>query len=214
MTQDLTAPDLAALMCARICHDLIGPVGAITSAVSVIDDPDAADMRDDAIRLVRESSENARAKLEFCRLAFGAGGSAPGVIEMSMLQRLTGAMYAGAKAELVWKIEGGGLEKRAARVLLNLILLAMESAPRGGEVRIEASESGGGARLRVVAKGPRAKLLNASREAFEGLPPADGFDGRTIQPFYVYLIVQEVDGRLEAHTDEDHVELTALVPGA
>lgn len=214
MSEPVSSADLAALLSARLCHDLIGPVGATISAVSVFDDPDAADMQDDAIALIRESAEKSRARLEFCRLAFGAGGSAPGVIELSSLQRLTGDMYAGAKADIVWKVEGGGLEKRAARVLLNLILIAMESAPRGGEVRIEASESAGESRLRVTASGPRAKLLPAAADALAGQSPEGGFDGRSIQPYYIYLIIQEVGGRVDAQTSEDRVELTALVPGA
>ncbi|MBA4802720.1 MULTISPECIES: histidine phosphotransferase ChpT [Euryhalocaulis] len=214
MSEPVSSADLAALLSARLCHDLIGPVGATISAVSVFDDPDAADMRDDAIALIRESAEKSRARLEFCRLAFGAGGSAPGVIELASLQRLTGDMYAGSKAGVVWKVEGGGLEKRAARVLLNLILIAMESAPRGGEVRIEASESAGETRLRVTAAGPRAKLLPAAADALTGQAPEGGFDGRSIQPYYIYLIIQEVGGRVDAQTSEDRVELTALVPGA
>ena len=212
MTLLLSAPDLAALLAARLCHDLIGPVGAITSAVSVLDDPDAADMRDDATDLIRESSEKARARLEFCRLAFGAGGSAPGVIETTAVQRLAGDMYRGGKTDLVWKTDEGGLPKRAARVLLNLILLAMEATPRGGEVRIEYADSGGASRLRVSAKGVRAKILPAIQEALAGRQPEDGFDGRSIQPYYLWLIIQEVDGRIDVHTDDGSVEFSVLLP--
>jgi len=212
MTNRVSPADLAALLSARLCHDLIGPIGAMTSAVSVFDDPDAADMRDDAVDLIRDSAEKARARLEFSRLAFGAGGSAPGVIELPALKRLAGDMYDGGKTRLEWRVEGGGLPKRAARVLLNLVLLAVESTPRGGEARIEASESGGESRLRVVATGERARLLPAAAEAISGLEPDGGFDGRSIQPYYIFLILQEVGGRVDAHSGDDRVELTALVP--
>ena len=71
----LTASDLAALLCARICHDLVSPIGALGAALEVFDDDDNLDMRDDAIDLIRLSARQASAKLQFLRLAFGAGGS-------------------------------------------------------------------------------------------------------------------------------------------
>ena len=82
------------------------------------------------------------------------------------------------------------------------------------ELRIEASESAGETRLRVTASGPRAKLLPAAADALTGQAPEGGFDGRSIQPYYIYLIIQEVGGRVDAQASEDRVELTALVPGA
>ena len=75
---ELSAEQLTALMCARLCHDLVSPVSALGAALSVLDDEDSSDMHDDAMELVRESSRQAQAKLEFARLAFGAGGSALG----------------------------------------------------------------------------------------------------------------------------------------
>ncbi len=205
------ASDLAALMCARVCHDLVGPVSATGTALSIFDEPDSADMREDALRLVRESAEHMRAKLEFARLAFGAGGSAPGEVEVAMIQRLAGDMFRSAKAQLEWRTEATSLPKLGARLLLNLILLAVESAPRGGEVRIEATRSGG-VRLRVVAIGPRAKLLPGAAAALDGGIPEGGFDGRTAQPLYAKTIAEEAGGRLEARTEEERVELTALIP--
>ena len=203
--------ELAALMCARVCHDLIGPVSATGAALSIFDEPDSADMREDALRLVRESSEQMRAKLEFARLAFGAGGATPGDIEMDMLRRLAGDMFRTAKAELVWKTDAKSLPKTAGRLLLNMILLGVESAPRGGEIRIEAARSGG-VRLRVTAAGPRAKLLPGAVAALDGVTPEGGFDGRTAQPLFARTMAEEAGGRLEARLEEERVELSALLP--
>lgn len=203
--------ELAALMCARICHDLVGPVSATGAALSILDEPDQEDMAEDALRLVRESAEQMRAKLEFARLAFGAGGAVPGDVEMDMIRRLAGDMFKTAKAELVWKAEAASLPKAAARLLLNLILLGVESAPRGGEVRIEAAR-GGGVRLRVVATGPKAKLLPGAAAALNGEVPEGGFDGRTAQPLYALTMAGEAGGRLEARSEEERVEFTALLP--
>lgn len=205
------ASELAALMCARICHDLVGPVSATGAALSILDEPDQADMREDALRLVRESAEQMRAKLEFARLAFGPGGAVSGDVEMDMIRRLAGDMFRTAKAELVWKAEAANLPKAASRLLLNMILLGVESAPRGGEVKIEATRAGG-VRLRVTATGPKAKLLAGAVAALEGNTPEGGFDGRTAQPLYARTMAEEAGGRLEARLEEERVELSALLP--
>lgn len=215
LTDAPSAPDLAALLCARLCHDLVSPVSALGAALSVLDDESAADMREDAIALIRTGARQAQAKLEFSRLAFGAGGSAPALIDMRELQRLSGAMFADAKPDLVWKTEAAGLDKPAARVLLNLIQLAVDAVPRGGRVTIEASAPGdGGARLRLVSEGPKARFAEAYAQALAGKRPEDGYDGRSIQPYFAGLIARDAGGRADVRVEEDRVELTALIAPA
>jgi len=207
----MAADQLAALLCARLCHDLVSPVSALSAALSVLDDESSADMHEDAMELVRDSSRQAQAKLEFARLAFGAGGSAPATLDTRELRRLTEAMFAPAKPEIVWKVEAAGLEKAAARLLLNMCVLAVESVPRGGKVAVEATETGGGARIRIVAEGPRARLNADTVAALEGQAPEAGYDGRSIQPYFAGLIARNSGGRVSAHADEERVEFVALI---
>lgn len=208
---EMAADQLAALLCARLCHDLVSPVSALGAALSVLDDPDSTDMHEDALELVRESSRQAQAKLEFARLAFGAGGSAPGILDTRELQRLTEAMFSASKPEIVWKVEAIGLEKAASRLLLNLSILGVDAVPRGGTVTIEATEAAGGARIRIVSEGPRARLEESYARALEGSEPENGYDGRSIQPYYAGLIARMAGGRVSAHADEGRVEFVALV---
>jgi histidine phosphotransferase ChpT len=205
-----SAAELAALISARVCHDLISPVSALSAALGVLEDPSASDMREDAMELLRSGISSAQAKLEFLRLAFGAGGSHPGLIETSELKRLAGAMFGHAKAELVWKTEAGGLPKPAAKVLLNLIWMAVDSVPRGGTVTVEASVSSG-ARIRIVAAGPKARLDESARLALSGAAPEDGYSGRSIQPYYTGLLARESGGRVDARAEDERVEYAALI---
>lgn len=206
-----SASELAALLSARLCHDLVSPVAALGAGLSVLDDESAADMRDQAIDLIRTAADQAHAKLEFVRLAFGAGGSRPGIIEMSEMHKLANAMFASAKPDLVWKTKEGGLSKPAARVLLNLIWMAVDNVPRGGTVTIEAHGDGQGARLRIVAAGPRARIDPAYIDALAGRAGEDGYDGRSIQPYYAGLIARENGGRVEARVEEERIEYAALI---
>ncbi|MDG1418031.1 MAG: histidine phosphotransferase family protein [Maricaulis sp.] len=208
---EMAADQLAGLLCARLCHDLVSPVSALSAALSVLDDSSASDMHEDAMDLVRESARQSQAKLEFSRIAFGAAGSAPGILDTRELQRLVEGMFSASKPDIVWKVEAAGLEKSAARLLLNLSMLAVDSVPRGGTVTIEATESGGSSRLRLVSEGRRARLEEAVIRALDGLKPENGFDGRSIQPYYAGLIARSAGGRVSAHADEERIEIVALV---
>ena len=207
---EMEASALASLVCARLCHDLVGPVSAIGAALDVLEDDDAEDMREDAMDLLRESANGAWARLEFTRLAFGSGGSAPGRMEAGELKRVSDAMFLKAKADIIWTGGGESLEKASARVLLNLILLAIEALPRGGEVTIQIAPDGSD--INVVCEGPRARLAPAVAAALEGAPPEGGFDARTIQPYFAGLLARQADGWIGAKLAEGRVELVSRIP--
>src|ERR1700693_6443312 len=76
------ALDLAALLCSRVCHDLISPVGAIVNGLEVMDEDKDEETKVFALDLIKKSAKQASAKLQFCRLAFGAAGPAGGPIEL------------------------------------------------------------------------------------------------------------------------------------
>ncbi len=208
----LTPSSLAALLSARICHDLISPIGALGTALEVLDDQDNVEMHEDAMGLVRLSSKQAGAKLRFLRLAFGSGGSRPGVIAVDEIKTLIADMYEGGKAAISWGQSVEALEKNTARLLLNLAMLAVQSVPRGGEVTLSTAEDSETTTLSLVAKGPKSRLDAAIEKALGGKSPEDGFDGRTIQPFYAGMIARELKGSVTASIEGDTVNFTAQIP--
>lgn len=209
----LTPSDLAALMCGRICHDLINPVGAISTALEVLDDPNNADMHDEAMNLVRDFTNQASGKLQFLRLAFGAGGSAPGIVPVSLLKTLVEGQYGHGKVEMVW--EAGsieGLEKTSARLLLNMIMLACNCVPRGGVMKIEISETADAVLADISATGMRARIDEMVKQTLSGKAPEAGFDGRSIQPFYTGMLIRQLKGRIDTALDGETARLTAFIP--
>lgn len=208
----LTPTSLGALLCARICHDLISPVGALATAVEILDDESNAEMHEDALDLVRNSSRQAGAKLRYLRLALGAGGSAPGIIGVEELKKLVSDMYKDGKASIEWATELAGLEKNAARSLLNLVMLAVQAIPRGGNLVISLKESTEISQVTLTATGPKARLDPAIAATLTGKAPEDGFDGRTIQPFYTGLIIRELKGTIGAQIQEETVTFQANLP--
>lgn len=210
----LTPTSLGALLCARICHDLISPVGALATAVEILDDESNSEMHEDALDLVRNSSRQAGAKLRYLRLALGAGGSAPGIIGIEELKTLTTDMYGEGKASIEWAAALTGLEKNAARSLLNLIMLAVQAIPRGGNLVISVNETPEFSQLSLAATGPKARLDAAIAATLAGKAPQDGFDGRTIQPFYTGLIIRELKGTVNADIEGETVTIQASLPKA
>lgn len=209
----LTPSALSALLCARICHDLISPVGALSTAIEILDDESNADMHDDALDLIRNSSKQANAKLKFLRLAFGASGSAPGIIGASDIQALAADMFAQGKAELKWDMQEAGIEKGQARLLLNMVMIGVQAIPRGGEVLTsQLIAADGSSKLTVTAVGPRARLDRAVEVTLLGKAPEDGFDGRSIQPFYAGMMARELGGTVSAAIDDITVTITANLP--
>lgn len=208
----LTPSSLAALLSARICHDLISPIGALGTAIEVLDDDGNTEMHEDAMGLVRLSSKQAGAKLRFLRLAFGAGGSAPGIIAVEELKSLTADMYEGGKATIRWEDCLNGLEKNTARLLLNLTMLAVQAVPRGGDIVISATETNGAVTLSLAATGPKSRLDINVEKTLAGKAPENGFDGRTIQPFYAGMIARELKGSVTALMDGETVNFTAHIP--
>ena len=211
-TMKLTAANLAALLCARICHDLVSPVGALSAALEVFDDDDNLDMRDDAMELIKLSAGQASAKLQFLRLAFGAGGSAPGIVGTEELKKLSLGVYGDAKADIVWSVAAEGLDKPSARVLLNLVMLAAMAVPRGGEIVITGDTDSGDTKLKLVCTGLKARLADSVVKTLGGAAPEDGFDGRNVQPFYTGMIAREAGGSVSAGIDEEVVTFSAVIP--
>ncbi|MGL4445938.1 MAG: histidine phosphotransferase, partial [Alsobacter sp.] len=52
----LDSLDLAALLCSRVCHDVISPVGAIVNGLEVLEDEKDEAMRGFAQDLIKKSA--------------------------------------------------------------------------------------------------------------------------------------------------------------
>jgi histidine phosphotransferase ChpT len=204
----MTPFELAAHLAARMCHDFISPAGAIASGLDLLDDPSAQDMREDALRLIAQSTRKLLALLEFDRVAFGASAAAES-FSAADLERLTRDVFAHGRAQLDWAVEVSELPKPAARTLLNLAQIGGAALPTGGTARIEAVFVGDEAVISIRATGPRARLRPEVVLGLEGEPLADGLAGHWIQAYYVRNLLDDVQGQLEIALDEGEVRLQA-----
>ena len=155
------APDaleLAALLCSRVCHDLISPVGAIVNGLEVLDDDPKPEDREFALDLIRKSAKTASARLQFCRLAFGAAGSAGAQIDLGDAQTMARGHLEDAKTKIAWNLPRVLLPKNKVKLLLNMLVIAQQTIPRGGVLTVDPVGEGEAIGFRVTASGLNARM--------------------------------------------------------
>src|SRR5277367_2011395 len=151
------ALDLAALLCSRVCHDLISPVGAIVNGLEVLEENKDEETKTFALDLIKKSAGQASAKLQFCRLAFGAAGSAGAQIELGDAEKAARGIIEDGKIKIVWNLQRELVPKNRAKLLLNMLVVASATIPRGGTLTVDAAGMG----FRVTASGLNARLTQA-----------------------------------------------------
>ena len=205
------AAELAAFLAARMCHDFISPASAIVSGLDLLEDPSAQDMRKDAMNLIAASARKLSDLLQFNRLAFGASATAE-TLDARELERLAQGVFATMRADLDWRVEPVGVNKPAARALLNLAQMAGAALPTGGTVRVGAVDQGGALMITLEATGARSRLRPEVLAGLRGEGPGEGLHGHWVQAYYVYLFVGDAGGRVSAEIAEGRVTLTATIP--
>ncbi len=186
------APDdleLAALLCSRICHDLIGPVAAIVNGLEVLDDNPKEEDRDFALGLIRRSAGAASAKLKFARIAFGAAGSAGAQIDLGDAESLTRGFLEDDKTQLEWNVPRALMPKNRVKLLLNMLIIAQQTIPRGGKLTVGQTGEGDAPRFRIVAAGLNARIPQNVVELLSGTSP-NAIDAHVVQPHYTRLLAQ------------------------
>ena len=157
----LESLDLAALLCSRVCHDLISPVGAIMNGLEVMEDDNDEETKTFALDLIKKSARTASAKLQFCRIAFGAAGSAGAQIDTGDAEKVARGMMEDEKTKIGWNLPRVLLPKNRVKLLLNMLLMAGHAIPRGGLLNVDPVGRGETMGFRVVATGLNARVPQA-----------------------------------------------------
>jgi histidine phosphotransferase ChpT len=203
------ALDLAALLCSRLCHDLISPVGAIVNGIEVMEEDKNEETKTFALDLIKKSAYQASAKLQFCRLAFGAAGSAGAQIDLGDAEKAARGLLEDGKTTLVWNLPGLLLAKNRVKLLLNMLQIAAGTVSRGGTLTIDPVSGGDGiAGFLVTASGLNAKLNPATAELVAG-SPSQAVDAHAIQPLYAGILARDCGLTLSASGEVGMVVLTA-----
>ena len=211
---ELKATDLAAMLCSRVCHDLINPVGAIGNGLEVLADPTQTAMADGAQELIANSAKHARAKLEFARLAYGASSTAGTDFDTRECERVARILFEIEKADLDWQVPLILLPKHKAKLLMNMLLIAATAVPRGGVVKVTLEGAPGAESFRFVSTSDSEKrqrtLMPSGVEGLLSGSPEEGVDARGIQPFYTGILARMTDMDLNVSVEGETFTFTAV----
>jgi histidine phosphotransferase ChpT len=200
--------DLAALLCSRVCHDVISPVGAIVNALEVLEEDDPS-MRDFALELIKKSARNASARLQFARLAFGAAGSAGAMIDLGDAGNVANGFLNDEKLSLDWEAPRALLPKNQVKLLLNLLVLAAQAVPRGGKLTSRATVEGEQGSFVITAAGSHARIPAHVEELIAGRSETGTIDAHAVQPLSTGMVARAAGMAITFAIEGDTVTITA-----
>jgi histidine phosphotransferase ChpT len=200
--------ELAALLCSRVCHDLISPVGAIVNGLEVLDDNPKPDDREFALDLIRKSAKTASARLQFCRLAFGAAGSAGAQIDLGDAQSMAKGHFEDGKIMIAWNLPRLLLPKNRVKLVLNLLVIAQQMIPRGGVLTVDPLGEGEAMGFQITAAGLNARISQNVADLLAS-GPTGTVDAHAIQPYYTRLLAEACGINVSLAADGEKVVVTA-----
>jgi len=206
---NLEALDLAALLCSRVCHDLISPVGAIVNGLEVMEDGKDEETKTFALDLIKKSIKTASARLQFCRIAFGAAGSAGAQIDLGDAEMVARGFLEDDKTKLSWNVPRVLLAKNKVKLLLNMLVIASQTIPRGGTLAVDATGAGDTMGFKVTAAGTNAKISAAIPDLLSGGSHDGSVDAHAIQPFYTGLLARQCGLAVSIAPDGEAIAVTA-----
>ena len=205
--------DLAAMMCSRLCHDMLSPVGALSNGLELLADETDPEMRARCIELLEQSARISTDKLKFFRLAFGAAGGFGDAVPVEEAQEVVNSLAADAKrVEINWAIADSSLPKPAVKVLLNLSQIALDALVRGGTLDIGAERREGNVEIVARATGQRIAFDETIGQALQGDLPDYEITSRTAAAHMIALLAEEMGGGLQYALSDDALVLGAVLP--
>jgi len=208
-----TENDFASLLCSRLCHDLLSPVGAMNNGLELLADEHDPEMRQRCMDLLAESAKAAADKLKFFRLAFGAAGGFGAEVDPKEAKLVIEPLVTSSgRTALEWAVPAQMMPKRAVNILLNLVLLANEALVRGGTLSVAAEARSGEQEIVIRASGPKLIMDSAIREALTGQLDRAAVDSRTAAAWMAHTLAVQGGGMLQlAESDAENLVIGALI---
>lgn len=201
------------LLCSRICHDLVGPIGAVNTAIELMEDEDGGALDAEALAVLARSAQEASRKLTFFRAVFGLSGGQETAIQADQLKSLTDGVLASGKVSAVWASDfPAALPGTAGKMLMLLVFLASETLPRGGEIEVRAQSFSDGLAVACTARGEGVALREEVDAVLSDKMPSDQLSARGVPARILTILARENGARIEFTADEEgQVTLAVLL---
>lgn len=206
--------EFASLLCSRLCHDLLSPVGALNNGIELLSDEHDPDMRARCLDLLGESARASANKLKFFRLAFGAAGGFGDQVDTREARVAVDGLFGGdGRIQLGWMVDEPAMSKAALKILLNLILIAGDALVRGGRLDVGAEKHDAGLDIVIRAEGPRIVLDPELKKVLLGQSEEEAIAPRGAAAWLVHCLVSEGGGEIQlADGDEGTLLIGTSLP--
>ena len=210
---DTAALDLASLLCSRLCHDMLSPVGALSNGLELLRDEKDPEMRKRCMELLEQSAKSSADKLKFFRLAFGAAGGFGQMIAVYEARELIAALIGDSgRITLNWTLSGDELPKAAVKTLLNLAAIGIDALVRGGTLDVGAEMTGEASEIVIRAAGPRIAFDQTIGHALDGSLPIGELSSRTAPAAMIHQLAASAGGGVQWHHGDDALVMGAVLP--
>jgi histidine phosphotransferase ChpT len=207
--------DLAALLCSRLCHDLLSPVGALSNGLELLAEEKDPDMRQRCFELLEQSARISTDKLKYFRLAYGAAGGFGDLVPADEPKALVAGLVGNnERLALEWAVADADLPKPAVKVLLNLAAIGIDALIRGGTLAIGAERRGGATEIAVRAAGQRVAFDANIGKALDGSLAEDELTGKTAPAHLIRLLAEELGGGVQYALSAEALVMGAVLPDA
>jgi histidine phosphotransferase ChpT len=208
--------EFASLLCSRLCHDLLSPVGALNNGIELLADEHDPEMRARCLDLLGESARASANKLKFFRLAFGAAGGFGDEVDTREARVAIEGLFGGdGRIQLGWMVDEPTMSKSALKILLNLVLITGDALVRGGRLDVGAERHDDGLDIVVRAEGPRIVLDPELKRALLGESNEEAIAPRAAAAWLAHCLVTDGGGEIQVADQEQNVLLVgAGLPAA
>ena len=207
--------EFAALLCSRLCHDLISPVGAIANGIEILGDEDDEMMRTEVLKLLDQSATQTSNRLQFFRLAFGAAGGFGEEVPLDEAEKAARALLSTSRVEVDWKPQIGMMNKDAIKLMLNMVLLAGESLIRGGQMTIEVEDLGENILINVTVNGDKVIFQDKISDTLLGNVDEKAIEPKTAPAFLARNVAEKIGASISKTVhNEQSFTLSASYPSA
>jgi len=204
--------EFAALLCSRLCHDLISPVGAISNGIEILADEDDEAMRAEVVKLLELSAGQTSNRLKFYRLAFGAAGGIGSQVPIRDAKNATMALFDGTPLTLNWNSEIGELDKSAVKLLMNMTLVASEALIRGGELMVGISVASQKINMEVSVRADRVIFQDKVRAMICGALDKMEADPKLAPAYLAASVAHQLGSKVDyINHNENSFTLKALI---
>jgi histidine phosphotransferase ChpT len=204
---ELSSLDLSALLCSKVCHDVINPVAAMENGFQLLEMDQKPESREEAMKLIRHSAVQATAKLKYARIAFGSSGSPKAQLDVGDAGELGKQLFE-PEIKVAFGIPKTLMAKNRVKLLLNLMLIVAGIIPRGGSMTIEPIGGGETMGFKIQAEGPLVRVHPEVESLLAGTPP-EGVTAQNVQPFYTGLLARTEGMKLSLVADAGSATVTA-----